>query len=127
MFSTALNSARRRPAGVTSSPRSCKARESSCDAAVVRSAGASKFVEIVDTGRGVAIEDMPRLRDRFFRAAPTDTEGNGLGLAIADAVARRNAMRIDFANRDDRSGLRVTVWVEAYEQKTTTRSPPNAA
>lgn len=93
----------------------------------LRSAGASKFVEIVDTGRGVAIEDMPRLRDRFFRAAPTDTEGNGLGLAIADAVARRNAMRIDFANRDDRSGLRVTVWVEAYEQKTTTRSPPNAA
>lgn len=92
----------------------------------LRSAGASSFVEIVDTGCGVAIEDLPRLRDRFFRAAPAETEGNGLGLAIADAVAKRNAMRIDFANRDDRGGLRVTVWVEALDRTTPTQFSSNA-
>ena len=76
----------------------------------VRRIDSLSVVEIIDTGCGVAAEQLPRLRDRFFRAAPVETEGSGLGLAIADAIAKRHAMRIDFENRADRSGFRVRVF-----------------
>ncbi len=66
-------------------------------------------VEVMDTGCGVNDADIPRLCDRFFRAAPVDVEGSGLGLAIAAAVAKRHALTIAFANRTDRQGLRVRV------------------
>jgi two-component system OmpR family sensor kinase len=62
-------------------------------------------VEVVDTGSGVAETDIPRLFDRFFRAAPLDIEGSGLGLSIAASVARRHGLEIEIVNRSDRQGL----------------------
>lgn len=78
------------------------------DVAVVR-AGRSNVVEITDTGCGVAAEHLPRLFDRFFRAAPPDIEGSGLGLSIASAVAKRHGLRIGLESRVDGSGVRVRV------------------
>jgi len=75
----------------------------------VRRNGHSVAVEILDTGCGVAGADIPRLFDRFFRAAPVDVEGSGLGLSIADAVAKRHRLAIQIENRTDRAGLRVRV------------------
>ena len=75
----------------------------------VRQNGNSVAVEILDTGCGVAKADIPRLFDRFFRAAPLDVEGSGLGLSIADAVATRHGFAIQIENRADRAGLRVRV------------------
>ena len=75
----------------------------------VRRNGSGAVVEIVDTGCGVAAEDLPRLFDRFFRAAPAEIEGSGLGLSIVDAAAKRHDLRIEITNRSDRSGLRVRV------------------
>ena len=43
---------------------------------------------------------MPVL-DRFFRAAPQETEGTGLGLSIARRVAERNAFGRTVENRPD--------------------------
>ncbi|GAA3846534.1 ATP-binding protein [[Pseudomonas] carboxydohydrogena] len=62
-------------------------------------------VEVTDTGPGVAEADIPRLFDRFFRAAPLDVEGSGLGLAIAASVARSHGLQIEIINRPDRQGL----------------------
>ncbi|CEG06661.1 Sensor protein QseC [Afipia felis] len=62
-------------------------------------------VEVSDTGPGVAEADIPRLFDRFFRAAPLDVEGSGLGLAIAASAARCHGFQIEIINRSDRQGL----------------------
>ncbi len=66
-------------------------------------------IEILDTGCGVAEVEIPRLFDRFHRAAEPGIDGNGLGLAIAHVIARRHGMSITIENRQDRSGLRVRV------------------
>lgn len=75
----------------------------------VQQSGTAIAVEVVDTGRGVASEDLPRLFDRFFRAAPAEIEGSGLGLSIVEAVAKQHGLHVDIANRTDRCGLRVRV------------------
>ena len=78
------------------------------DVSVRRGLG-STTVEILDTGCGVAEADIPRLRDRFFRAAPNDSQGSGLGLSIAANIARHHGLQISFVNRSDTPGLRVNV------------------
>lgn len=80
----------------------------SVDVSVIRTASGFS-VEVADTGCGVAEADIPRLFDRFFRAAPPDVDGSGLGLSIAAAVARRHALSVDIANRKDTNGLVVRV------------------
>lgn len=58
-------------------------------------------VEVTDDGQGIATADLGHLFDPFFRvqsdaAAPA---GNGLGLAIADELARRNGGRLSLTTR----------------------------
>ena len=71
----------------------------------VRFADGNAVVEFVDSGCGVAESDLPRLFDRFFRAAPAEIDGSGLGLAIVEAIARRHGWVVTVENRTDRSGL----------------------
>jgi two-component system, OmpR family, sensor kinase len=75
----------------------------------VRRRGPEAVVEVLDSGCGVAEEEIPKLFDRFHRAASPDIEGSGLGLAIAGSIAKRHGLAIAIENRTDRSGLRVTV------------------
>ncbi|HLH50299.1 MAG TPA: ATP-binding protein [Roseiarcus sp.] len=62
-------------------------------------------IEILDTGPGIPEAELPRVFERFYRAAPSDVEGSGLGLAIAQSVARKYGFELTLANRSDRSGL----------------------
>lgn len=43
-------------------------------------------IRIWDTGVGFAMEDIPRLFERFFRGKNAGKGGNGIGLAIAKAI-----------------------------------------
>lgn len=48
-------------------------------------------VMVADEGPGIAAQDMPRVFDRFYRAAESRTmPGSGLGLSIVKAVADRH-------------------------------------
>lgn len=46
------------------------------------------FLEVEDDGPGIAPGERRRVLERFYRVLGTQGEGNGLGLAIADEIAR---------------------------------------
>lgn len=83
------------------------------DAGEVRITGRRKkdtfTIEVADTGCGIPDAALPRIYDRFFRAAPPDIEGTGLGLAIAKTAADRNGILIQVRNRKDSTGVVATM------------------
>ncbi|GAA0196825.1 sensor histidine kinase [Actinomadura yumaensis] len=69
----------------------------------VRTTGA---VCVWDHGPGVDEAALPRLTDRFFRAAPSQASGSGLGLAIVRTLAEAQGGQFGLSNRSGgRSGL----------------------
>ncbi|MGQ0533175.1 MAG: ATP-binding protein, partial [Caulobacteraceae bacterium] len=58
-------------------------------------------VEVTDEGPGVPPELLAKLTAPFFRAdeARSETNGAGLGLAIAQAIADGHGGRLELANR----------------------------
>jgi len=68
-------------------------------------------VEIRDSGIGIPEDALPRIFDRFYRAAPPDIEGTGLGLAIASKIAERNRFDLSVANRSDGKGVLAQVLI----------------
>lgn len=54
----------------------------------VDAGGAQVFLEVEDNGPGIAAPERSRVLERFYRVPGTAGEGNGLGLAIADEIAR---------------------------------------
>ena len=71
--------------------------------------GRMVWVEVADTGPGIAEELLPRVFDRFFRAN-TQIEGSGLGLSIVKAIASKYGGAANLRNRDDgQSGIVASV------------------
>lgn len=71
---------------------------------VLKRDGNDALVEVIDSGCGIPDAALPRIFDRFFRAAPPEIEGTGLGLAIAKAIADRNGFRLSIVNRQESAG-----------------------
>lgn len=71
---------------------------------VAEDTGRVRFT-VRDHGPGVPETHLPRLTQRFW----SQGKGNGLGLAIVQAIAERCAARLAFDNRSD--GLRVSLSV----------------
>lgn len=66
---------------------------------------------VCDEGPGVAPELLARLGDRFFRGGGQREQGHGLGISIAQRVARLHGLDIAFANRGDgHKGLTVRIF-----------------
>ena len=54
-------------------------------------------LEVRDDGIGIAPEDLPHIFERFYRASKDRSrkvDGVGLGLAIAESIARRHGGEI---------------------------------
>jgi signal transduction histidine kinase len=63
-------------------------------------------VSFQDQGIGIAQEDLPRVFERFFRAAPsTETQSGGLGLAIAQAIVHAHHGKIECESQPGRGSL----------------------
>jgi two-component system, OmpR family, sensor kinase len=69
-------------------------------------------VQVGDDGPGVPAGQLPRIFDRFYRAAPSARPGSGLGLAIVTAVAATHGGTVA-ARLNEPHGLRVTLTLPA--------------
>jgi two-component system, OmpR family, manganese sensing sensor histidine kinase len=61
-------------------------------------------IDVLDTGVGIAPEDLERLFDRFWRADQSRTyrqEGSGLGLSIAQAITQNHGGVITVTSKND--------------------------
>lgn len=77
----------------------------------------SVYLEVRDTGIGIAPQDVDRIFDRFFRADASrnrDEGGSGLGLAIAKWIAEAHHTRISVAS-DLQSGSVFSICFPLYE------------
>jgi len=69
-------------------------------------------ISVSDNGPGVPPDTLAHLFEPFYRvdSARSRAEGgHGLGLAIAERIVRRHGGQLEAANREDTSGLRVTM------------------
>jgi two-component system sensor histidine kinase TctE len=71
------------------------------------------WIEVEDDGPGIAPEHQLLALQRFFRVPGTTAEGNGLGLAIADEIARSHHTQLHLDSGANARGLRVRVEFEA--------------
>ena len=58
-------------------------------------------LEVVDDGPGIAPEERAKALERFYRVLGTLGEGNGLGLAIADEIARVHKTQLILSDAHD--------------------------
>jgi len=68
------------------------------------------FLEVVDTGRGIPAEDLPRVFNRFFKmgdALEGRHSGTGLGLAIVQSIAVLHGGEVKVAS--DARGTKVSI------------------
>lgn len=68
-------------------------------------------ISVVDSGCGIAPQDLPRVTERFFRGqGAAQTPGTGLGLAIVAAIVREHSGKLRFESEPGR-GTAVYVWL----------------
>lgn len=70
-------------------------------------------LRVDDSGPGIGIDERERVFDRFYRPAGSSAPGNGLGLAIVRAIARRHGGEVGLDDGPEGRGLRVTVHLPA--------------
>jgi two-component system, OmpR family, sensor histidine kinase TctE len=73
------------------------------------------WIEVEDDGPGIADDERQRVLERFYRLPGTQAEGNGLGLAIADEIARVHRTQLQLSAGGGGRGLRVRVVFEAVQ------------
>jgi heavy metal sensor kinase len=69
------------------------------------------ILQVIDTGTGIAAEDLPQVFQRFFRAQGDrrkETGGAGLGLALCRSIAQAHAGEIKLESAPG-EGTRVTI------------------
>ena len=96
-----------------------------------RSVGDVVAIEIEDTGRGIAAEDLPRVFDKFYRgknaggaakASAEDVPGIGLGLNLAQTLIEGMNGAITVESRlgkGSKFSVRLPVWSEAADNRET--------
>lgn len=67
------------------------------------------FLEVEDDGPGLPPEQRSRVLERFYRVPGSAGEGNGLGLAIADEIARVHHSHLQLSEGTGGRGLRVSL------------------
>lgn len=84
--------------------------------------GDEVWVEVADTGKGIAAENLKRIFDPFFTTKPVG-KGTGLGLSLAYGIVKKHAGRIEVESEVGK-GTRFRVWLPI--ERDATASKPTA-
>jgi len=76
---------------------------------VTRNGKERSFLEVIDDGPGIPVDERTRIFERFRRLDNESTEGSGLGLAIVSEIAQRHAAQVSVGEPSAGAGTRVTV------------------
>ncbi len=70
---------------------------------------------VSDSGPGIAARHLPYLTQRFYRAAPPEQAGSGLGLALVQEILRQHgsALQIESQTEGSNTGTRVSFMLPA--------------
>ncbi|RZJ01020.1 MAG: ATP-binding protein, partial [Haliea sp.] len=71
--------------------------------------GGCTFLEVEDDGPGVPPAQRQQVLERFYRAPGAQGEGNGLGLAIADEIARAHNSQLELRSGPGERGLKISL------------------
>jgi signal transduction histidine kinase len=63
-------------------------------AVVARRDDQDVIISVLDNGKGIAAEQLPRVFDRYWQSSRTDRQGAGLGLAIAKGIIEAHGGKI---------------------------------
>lgn len=66
-------------------------------------------IEVRDQGTGIAPEHLSWIKERFYRPAGQNAQGSGLGLSIAEHIAKLHGLTLKLENRD---GGGLSAWLE---------------
>ncbi len=80
-----------------------------CGNRPVRQGVTGAFLQVEDDGPGVPPAERARVLQRFYRVPGTEGEGTGLGLPIADEIARAHGATLLLEQGASGRGLRVTL------------------
>jgi len=65
----------------------------------------SAYLEVEDSGPGIAPDDRDRIFDRFYRVLGSNTDGSGLGLSIVKEIADQHNASVTFMPPGNRAGI----------------------
>lgn len=71
--------------------------------------GDAPYLEVEDSGPGILPAERVRVRERFYRAAGSDGQSSGLGLAIVEEIARSHHARFEILDAHEGTGARMRV------------------
>ncbi len=69
------------------------------------------FISVSDTGCGISQEDLPKIKNKFFKANLT-RRGSGIGLAVADEIVQRHGGTLSLTSELGK-GTTVTIMLPA--------------
>ena len=73
------------------------------------------IVTLSDTGKGIPPEDLPHVKEKFYKANTT-VRGSGIGLAVADEIIRLHSGELDVDSvLGEGPTVRVTIPIEPVE------------
>ena len=67
------------------------------------------YLEVEDSGPGIAPTERERVRERFYRAAGSDGQSSGLGLAIVEEIARSHRAHFKILDALEGTGARMRI------------------
>jgi two-component system sensor histidine kinase TctE len=67
------------------------------------------YLEVEDSGPGIAPAERERVRERFYRAAGSDSQSSGLGLAIVEEIARSHRAHFKILDALEGTGARMRI------------------